>query len=487
MERHIFDENQPAGSMSLMNLRNVLRALFQGDLMPLRPRASIILDDMEYSADAQAQAKWSGTGVTVTKTTTKQEGNYALQCVVDATGNRKVSKTQSLNLSAFKRVKIWERCSATSSAFQFYLRDGSGNESYWNLTSNGTANTFQQDDKDLTVPDSNNGANASLASITEWGFLGLDASATYIFDTDRVTCGLNVAVEAGLIASFYQQVYVGQSRISFAGGSSPTITPPTTNPRIDLLVMNSSGTLSWVTGTEASSPAEPTFPTDKIPVCLIYCKATMAKVVDYEDKDANPNEAYIYKDVRPLLNLALNTFLQLTDTPSSYAGQAGKAVVVKSTEDQLEFGTATEFRSGDMMVSSNTTPPTGWTDVSVIYDNKFIRISSGVPLTAGGADTHSHTLVIANLPSHNHGLTGATIANESAHTHSVTMTLIASGGSGAQVWQYTDLSNPISKSTNAGTAHTHTFSGNTDATGSGTSITGDNVPAYVQMRIFKKN
>lgn len=300
MERHIFDPNQPQGSMSLENLRNALRGLFQGDLMPLRSRASMILDDMEYPSDAAAQALWSGTGVTVSHSTTKQEGNYALQCVIDGTGNRKASKTQSLNLSAFKRIKIWERCSAISSAIQFYLKDSSGNESYWDITTNGTANTWQQDDLDLTTPDSNNGTNASLSAITEWGLLGLDASTTYIFDTIKVTCGLNVAVDAGLISSFYQQLYIGQTRITFTGGPSPTITPPTANPRIDALVLNQSNALEWVTGTEASSPAEPDLPTNKIPICLIYCKVTMAKVVDYEEKGANPNEAYIYKDIRPL-------------------------------------------------------------------------------------------------------------------------------------------------------------------------------------------
>jgi hypothetical protein len=32
------------------------------------------------------------------------------------------------------------------------------------------------------------------------------------------------------------------------------------------------------------------------------------------------------------------TFLDLTDTPALYTGQAEKAVLVKSTEDGLEFG-----------------------------------------------------------------------------------------------------------------------------------------------------
>lgn len=35
---------------------------------------------------------------------------------------------------------------------------------------------------------------------------------------------------------------------------------------------------------------------------------------------------------------AAQSFRQLTDTPASYAGQAGKAVIVKSGENGLEFG-----------------------------------------------------------------------------------------------------------------------------------------------------
>ena len=297
--------------MSLMNLRNVLRALFQGDLMPLRSRASQLLDDMEYSTDAQAAAVWSGTGVTVTKTATKYEGNYAVQCVIDGTGNRKVSKTQTLNLSAFSKIRIWERCSVISSAIQFYLRDSSGNESYWNITTNGTANTWQQDELTLATPDSDSGTPASLAAITSWGFLGLDTSETYIFDTVKAVCGLNVAVSEGLVGSFYQQVYVGSTRITYAGGTSPTITAPTANPRIDLLTIDSAGTLAWTVGTEASSPAEPTFPSNKMPLCLVYCRVGMVKIVDYEDKDANPTEGYIYKDVRPIMQMLLGEYTSL--------------------------------------------------------------------------------------------------------------------------------------------------------------------------------
>ena len=297
----------------------------------------MFLEDFEYSTDALAQATWSGTGVTVTHSTVKQEGNYALQTVIDGTGNRQVSKTQAMNLSTFKQVKIWERCSAVSSVFKFFVRDGSGNESYWNLTSSGTANTWKQDTISLATPDSNSGTAASLASIASWGFKTLGASATYIFDTVLAVCGPNVAVASALVAGYYQNIYIGSTRLTFAGGASPLITAPASNPRIDLLTVNSSGVLEWTVGTEASSPAEPAFPSGKFPICLVYCRPTMIKVVDYENKDANPNEAYIYKDVRPLFLLGMSSFLALTDCPASYTGQAGKSVRVKSDETGLEF------------------------------------------------------------------------------------------------------------------------------------------------------
>ncbi len=323
--------------MSLENMRNVLRALFQGDLFALRPRAAMTLDDYEYPTDAIAQGVWSGTGVTVTHSTVKQEGNYALQAVIDATGNRQVSRAQVLNLSGFKQVKIWERCSAVSSVFKFFVRDGSGNESYWNLTSHATANTWKQDTITLAIPDSTSGTAANLASITSWGFKALVASATYVFDTVSAVCGMNVAVASSVVAGYYQNIYIGSTRLSFGGGSSPLITAPASNPRIDLLTINSSGVLEWTAGTEASSPAEPTFPSGKFPLCLVYCRPTMTRIVDFEIKDANPNDGYVYKDVRPLFLLGMSSFLALTDCPASYTGQAGKSVRVKSDETGLEF------------------------------------------------------------------------------------------------------------------------------------------------------
>jgi hypothetical protein len=303
MQRHFFDPNQPQGSMSLENLRNALRGLFQGDLMGLRPRASMVIDDMEYPSNALAQAEWAGTGVTVSKSTTKNEGNYAIQSAIDVTGSRQLEKEFIVDLSRFVEITAWHRCDGISQVFRFYVEDSSGNLSYWVLTSHGTADTWKQDIMTLASPDGNNGTAAVLSDVIKCGFYQLPASQTFLFDTIKALSGLNVAVEGSEVAGFYRQVYLGVNNVDFAGGPSPVIVPPGSNPRIDLLVLTFAGVLEWVTGAEASTPVEPTFPTDKIPVCLIYCRPTMAKVVDFEEADANPNEGYIYKDVRPVFSI----------------------------------------------------------------------------------------------------------------------------------------------------------------------------------------
>lgn len=319
MERHYFDSNQPQGSMSLMNLRNSLRALFQGDLMPLRPRASFVLDDMEYATDSQAQSSWFGAGCAVSHSSTKQEGNFALAVVIDATPNRQVTRIKALDLAAFKEILLWQRCSGASQTFRFFLEDASGHVSYWLLTSDATANTWKQDTLNLYAPDGNNGSYADLSLITDYGFYQLPASQTFIFDTIKARCGMSVAIDSCSIGSFYKQAYIGGQPISMEAKASPAVTAPSANPRIDILVVDSAGTLAWIVGTEAASPVPnwAGIPSARIPICLVYCKTTMVKIVDYEDKDAHSNEGFIYSDIRPLYWASVSNLSALSDVSIS--------------------------------------------------------------------------------------------------------------------------------------------------------------------------
>ena len=115
------------------------------------------------------------------------------------------------------------------------------------------------------------------------------------------------------------------------------------------------------------------------------------------------------------------------------------------------------FVTGDWILSTVTTAHGGWTNVSATYSNKFIRINA-TPLTTGGADTHSHG--IGSYAASVSGTTSAANSPDPFHA-------------GPDAFS---ISVP---------AHVHTFSAS--ASMSGTSASGDNVPAYVQVVIFQKD
>jgi len=476
MEKSTFDRNQPQGSMSLLNLRNTLRALFQSDIMPLRPRASLILDDMEYPSDAGAQAEWSGTGVTVGYSTAKQEGNYALELAIDATGDRAVARSLTIDLSAFTSVKVWERCDAASSAIKFYLKDSSGNISYWDITTNGSADTWQQDTLTLSSPDSNNGTDATLSDIVEFGFSGLDASATYIIDTIKAVCGMTVAVETSTPGSYYQNVYVIDQPLAAGIQAAPELTAPSANPRIDILTINSAGTLAWVTGAEASPPSAPwsSLTPEKLPICLVYCKSTMTSVLDYEDKDSDSNQGYIYADVRPLLQI----------------GFANLANLINTDEFKITSGLlmSNDWVSNDLKQTTNSSPQPGWADITATYTGKFMRVSTGAALDTGGSDTHTHAAGSYAGPSHTHSAGTLAAANESAHTHSLVNLGTYQTGF---VKKSSDSFPAFDDETGGGSAHGHSISGDTAASGTGAitgvSAAGDNVPAYFNVKLHQKS
>jgi hypothetical protein len=120
--------------------------------------------------------------------------------------------------------------------------------------------------------------------------------------------------------------------------------------------------------------------------------------------------------------------------------------VINRTSDGLTWG-----RTGDVILSSSTSTPDGFFDVSATYANKFIRISA-TALSTGGSDTHTHT-------TSNHTHTGTTAANGSG----------SNGTTGGSV---------------SIDSHTHTF---TTSSGGSETLTGDNVPAYVTLKAYQKS
>ncbi len=120
-------------------------------------------------------------------------------------------------------------------------------------------------------------------------------------------------------------------------------------------------------------------------------------------------------------------------------------------------------RAGDVLLSSSSTTPPGFTDVSATYANKMIRISS-TALSTGGSDTisgatDSHVLDITEIP---------------AHTHSYSTPPSPGAGNSGSSYSGTPTTQTTG-STGGGLGHTHTL----------TSISCVN--AYVTLKAYQKS
>uniref|UniRef100_A0A6M3IUX4 Uncharacterized protein n=1 Tax=viral metagenome TaxID=1070528 RepID=A0A6M3IUX4_9ZZZZ len=136
--------------------------------------------------------------------------------------------------------------------------------------------------------------------------------------------------------------------------------------------------------------------------------------------------------------------------------------------------------SGAVFFLATGSCPTGSTDVSATYANKFLRINATAGST-GGSDTYSLSIAEANLPSHSHAagtLTGG------AHTH----TLSTDWGQGQpygetphDAWNRPNaLETPTTL--NSGSGGAVAVTGSTGAIGSGTAKSIDTVPAYATFK-----
>lgn len=183
------------------------------------------------------------------------------------------------------------------------------------------------------------------------------------------------------------------------------------------------------------------------PVVLTYA---LASALTAEIARAEGVEAGLQGDI----DAKPDTFLELTDTPNAYTGQAGKAVIVNPGETALAFGTV----SGGASLS-NATP---------LIESGAGSAGTG---TAASRDDHRHPAVdlsgyatTSALTTETTNRTSAdtTITNSlNAHTartdnpHSVTAAQVGALTQSAGDTRYTQRSNNLSDVSNAGTARTN--------------------------------
>ncbi len=212
--------------------------------------------------------------------------------------------------------------------------------------------------------------------------------------------------------------------------------------------------------------------------------------------------------------------------PDYWAGVAGQVLtsngVGVAPSFQAPASSGMTLPSGAVFMMITGSCPSGTTDVSATYSNKFIRINATAGST-GGADTHTHAagsytspttgstaITEANLPSHTHAagtLTGG------AHLHTLSSYTFDDNteypSQTKATIKFTTISAPtqfepswvqgsasyyradsggavaVTGSTGAigsGTGHTHTGGAVT-----GTSASGDNIPAYVTAKMCQVN
>lgn len=134
---------------------------------------------------------------------------------------------------------------------------------------------------------------------------------------------------------------IGGVIIKYAGGNSPTITAPSSNPRIDVITIDSAGTVAVTAGAEAGSPSAPTYPAGKLPLAEIYLRVGATSIKDEDDT----TNGYVYKDVRPLVLSQAQSATYMDDTDafkilSDTGDGSDGALTISSGVTNIDLGAA---------------------------------------------------------------------------------------------------------------------------------------------------
>ncbi len=104
--------------------------------------------------------------------------------------------------------------------------------------------------------------NWVFRNFVKW-ILHLDESSNQFDPSEQSTPNMTVALTAGRIQN-------GTALVNVAAQSTPTIVAPSGNPRIDRVVVNNStGVASVITGTENASPVAPVLTSGSIAICQV--------------------------------------------------------------------------------------------------------------------------------------------------------------------------------------------------------------------------
>ena len=120
---------------------------------------------------------------------------------------------------------------------------------------------------------------------------------------------------------------------------------------------------------------------------------TASDTLNITTEDAQPINIHLSEILSRETETGASTFLELTDTPSAYTGQANKVAKVNATEDAIEFGEA----SGGGAWGEITGTLSNQTDLQSALDDKASTISV-TDHTENTLNPHSVTAAQVGLP-----------------------------------------------------------------------------------------
>ncbi|MDD3494225.1 MAG: tail fiber protein [Candidatus Thermoplasmatota archaeon] len=215
------------------------------------------------------------------------------------------------------------------------------------------------------------------------------------------TPNMTVKVDAG-------RLFVDGSLVLRSQQTSATITAPSNNPRIDRIVMSeTTGVISVVTGTEGSSPSPPAVPSGTLPICQIALSVGQQTITNSHLTD---ERSWLIKPSPALNQIPIGALLDWPgpNTPTGWLLCYGQAVS-RTTYAALFAALGTTWGAGDGSTTFNLPDFRG--RVGAGKDNMggtaANRLSIGATLGAAGG-AQSHQLTANELPGHSHPLNKVT-------------------------------------------------------------------------------
>lgn len=212
-----------------------------------------------------------------------------------------------------------------------------------------------------------------------------------------------------------------------------TITAPTTNPRIDRVVVDAlTGTVSVVAGTEAASPVAPAIPAGKNPCAKVALSVGQTSIANANITDERTSNPGVNAILNTLVDAKGDLIVATADnTPARLAvGTNGAVLTADSTQATgVKWAPPAGVPAGALTMYGGSTAPTGWLlcDGSAVSRSTYADLFTAIG-TAFGVGDGSTTFNVPDMRSRSpigagqgSGLTNrALAATGGAETHTLT-------------------------------------------------------------------